>query len=62
MLGAPILFAMVIWPGQGWFEYFIRAEPVTFLLAAAFLAGAVVYGSTDPSADKLKARDQEGSP
>ena len=50
VLGAPILIGMIVWPGQEWFDYLSRAAPATFLMAAAFGAGAVVYRAAHPSA------------
>jgi len=51
ILGAPILIEMIMWPSQGWFEDLSRAEPVTFVIAATFLVGALVYRSARASAD-----------
>jgi len=51
VLGAPILIEMIMWPSQGWFEDLSRAEPVTFVIAATFLVGALVYRSARASAD-----------
>ena len=42
-IGVPILIGMVMWPGQGWFEYFVRAEPATFFVVAAVFAGVAVW-------------------
>ena len=44
-IGVPILIESAMGPGQGWFDYFVRAEPSTFLVAAAVFAGAVMWHS-----------------
>ena|SRR5436309_10199973 len=44
-IGVPILIESAMGPGQGWFEYFVRAAPATFLVAAAVFAGAAVWHS-----------------
>ncbi len=47
---APLLVERMLWPGQGWWEYYAQTAPFSVLLAAAFLAGAVVWRSADRSA------------
>jgi hypothetical protein len=51
VFAAPMLVERMLWPGQGWWEYFAQAVPVSFLLAAAFFAGAILYRSADASVD-----------